>query len=293
MKIAIYTTCEGIFGRLCQAWEMEFKSKGNDVEYISLPRGYRKLLPQPSNVDINLYMGGMSMFWPLIESGFPSCGRHILWLFEPLNDQERPEKLKLFISTMDHFNAIITMNTETLKIIKEYLPKTPCSVIPTIVHDSQIKQPLSENKRDIDILQLGGISERRKSTEKLFSSASIPASFVYGGYYGYSRYDLIAKAKVSLHIHRYKEAYFNHYRIIEAISVGSVIVTEPSHDMHDFKFKNEKHLIVSEIDKMPKTCQELLKSPSKRSELIQNAQNLLKAKFTSKVWYEKMISIIK
>ncbi|UCE49746.1 MAG: glycosyltransferase family 1 protein [Phycisphaerales bacterium] len=292
MRIAIYTTCASLFGRLCQAWKNELESSGDEVHYISLPRGYKDPLPQPPGIDVNLYMGGVSMFWPLVESGFPPRGRHVLWLFEPLKDKDRPDKAKLFASTKDCFDAIISMNTENKDVIQEYLPQTPSVVIPTTVHKSQIQTPRNDQDRNIDVLQLGHGSKRRKLAEQLFASAGVQASFVYGGYYNSSKYDLMAGARISLQIHRYADAYFSHHRIIEAISVGSVIVTEPSPDMHEYGFEDKKHLVVAELDEMPNTCRALLKSKRKRNELIKNAQDLLRNRFTTTYWQNEMNSVL-
>jgi hypothetical protein len=168
----------------------------------------------------------------------------------------------------------------------------PVIKIPYTINSKDIITPIPEDKRQIDILQLGRKSVRRQEAEKLFANKDMVTKFIYDGLYSKNRYQTIAESRISLNIHRDKPFSFNHHRIFEAWSQGSVVVSEPSNDL-EFGIKPDTHLVLSEIDNMPEVCQKLLADEPRRHKMITAAQELLRKRYTPDHWIDKMLEILK
>jgi Glycosyl transferase family 2 len=145
-----------------------------------------------------------------------------------------------------------------------------------------------ESRRDIDILFLGRLTDRR--AEALASYADIferfrcrlmlsdnarpnvagGASFVSGA----GKRALLARAKVLINIHGEGEPYFEWLRVAEAICAGCAIVSEHSSDMAPLVTGH--HLLAGRLESLALMCACLLDDDGMRSRMRRRTYELLR-----------------
>jgi glycosyltransferase involved in cell wall biosynthesis len=295
MKMQIYTCMQELFGRLCASWKIEFDNLGHNAEVLELPRGYDGILPCAEDVDINLLIGGVSMFFPLVRSGFPKHGRHVLWMFEPLPADDESQihayKRKLFDAICRDLNAVICIDPMTLHYVGIKCPSVLTAEIPYTINPQLIRAPLPERERNHEIIHVGLPSPRRKRAQLTFLESGVPARFIYDGCYGDVRSDLIAKAKMCLHIHRDEYRYFCQHRILEAWSLGVPVVSEESGCLKHFGVTPGSHLVVCQFEDLRDTCARLLANIGLRNSISKAARELLLQRYCPSNWIQKMLHL--
>jgi hypothetical protein len=143
-------------------------------------------------------------------------------------------------------------------------------------------------ERDIDILFLGRLSERRAFA--LASYADVFERFrchiglsdnsrpnVAGGaafVAGEQKRDLLARAKVLLNIHGEEEPYFEWLRIAEAICAGCAIVSEHSSDVAPLEWG--RHLITGELGSLGLLSAWIVEDGPRRERMRSDAYELLR-----------------
>lgn len=147
---------------------------------------------------------------------------------------------------------------------------------------------LDERERDIDILFLGCISERRaralgsyaeifskRRVELVLSDNSLPnwtpsASFKADQ----SKWDLLRRAKILLNVHQGSDPYFEWLRIVQAMSNGAVVVSE--HSVGFQPLVAGEHLLLGERDNLALLTEMLLDDDRRRWQMRTAAYEFLR-----------------
>lgn len=145
---------------------------------------------------------------------------------------------------------------------------------------------LESRRRDVDVLFLGGYTERRgtilaslapllwnRNAEIRTFSFSRPLSGEEPGMvFGAEKYELLSRSKVLVNLHRSEGSggYFEWARMVETMANGCVVLTEPSVD-HDPLVDGE-HFVSSALDGLGDTLVELLQDHDRRAEIASLAQ---------------------
>lgn len=141
--------------------------------------------------------------------------------------------------------------------------------------------------RDIDVLFLGGDTERRRaqlsrlgpvlaehrSDLRLFRFSTPIHAGVPGVVFGADKYDLLARARILVNIHRDDRSpgYFEWARMVEAMANGVAVVTEPSTG-HD-PLVAGTHFV--EADDVPGAVRALLDDPDRIDDVATAARDLV------------------
>lgn len=134
---------------------------------------------------------------------------------------------------------------------------------------------LRERERDIDVLFLGSISDRREAglarAARLFSrwrtclilaDNSLPNWHAAASFRtDQEKWDLLGRAKILLNIHQGKRPYFEWLRIAQAMSNGAVVVSEHSVD-HE-PLEAGRHFLSGELESLGLLCEFLLSDPDR------------------------------
>ena len=143
--------------------------------------------------------------------------------------------------------------------------------------------PERDERRDIDVVFLGGATPRRERVLaglapvlwdrpceiRTFSFSRPVTGDEPGLVFGADKYELLARSKVIVNIHRGdaegndSDDYFEWARLVEAMANGCVVVTEPSIG-HDPLVVGE-HFIECRADQMAATIDDLLNDPARCS----------------------------
>ena len=144
---------------------------------------------------------------------------------------------------------------------------------------------LNEDERDIDILFMGAVSDRRigalasyaqtfsrRRVEIVLSDNSRPNWAPSESFRDDERkWELLRRAKVILNIHQGTTPYFEWLRIIQAISCGAVVVSEYSVDFEPLVVG--EHLLMGDLRSLHLLCDRLLDDPHRLWEVRSAAYN--------------------
>jgi hypothetical protein len=148
---------------------------------------------------------------------------------------------------------------------------------------------LNEGERDIDILFMGATSDRRnralasyaqtfarRRVEIVLSDNSRPNWAASESFRDDQRkWNLLQRAKVILNIHQDTIPYFEWLRIIQAISCGTVVVSEYSVDFEPLVAG--EHLLMGDLGSLHLLCERLLDDPHRLWEIRSAAYDKLRA----------------
>ena len=159
--------------------------------------------------------------------------------------------------------------------------------LPVGFHPSWAAPSLGMDERDIDILFMGSVTDRRSRIlaqlsdvlsglrcRILLFDAAAPVNQGEAGFlHGRAKFELIARSKIMLNIHRSDLRYFEWPRLVQGMMNGAVVMTEPCDD-HD-PFVDGKHLVVMDADQMSSAAVDLLQDPARLESLSQAALQTL------------------
>jgi hypothetical protein len=296
VKIAIYTCFAPLFGRLCRSWAKHLRRRGYEVTlHEAVNYGEQPL--STDSADVHLCVAGVFLLKVLRNHGFPKQGRTILWMCDPLIDDPRSGhywKAQIMNSIGAQFHAVAGMNRFIVAYVERHFPHVTTYEIPFMVDADDITPPLPDTQRNVDVLQLGRLSDRRRQAEAHLIDHGVPAAFVYSNLYGPERYQFIAESKISLNLHLDSQhTYFSQHRVFEAWAAGSLVVSESSGSLASLGIEDGTHLVISTIADMPRVCRELLADEQRRRKIVANAQALLRERYVTGHWLpliERMIA---
>lgn len=296
-KISVYVDAPALFGRMAYYWVELLRSSGHLVNAYAVQINFNPPpLQQSPKSDINIYIAGIFSLTALKKHGFPNKGKNVLWMFEPLTDDPEAEahrhKAELFNESARGFDVVLGMNSSIVDYVRTRYPDIATEVVPYTLGRNELRQPLSDTARTIDVLHLGRESDRRVALEQRFKAEGIPARFIWNGVYDGSHYDIVAGARVSVNTFRDSLQYFNQHRIFEAWAMGSVVVTEPSSDIAQYGAEDGRHLILAEYSDIPRACQAIVEDHKKRAEIQAAAQSLLREKFVAHNWIKQFMDAV-
>ncbi len=295
MKIVMYCKMD-LYRPICESWRAIFMRHGLEAEFLEIPREWTGKLPEVEDSSINLFMGGISMFWPFSRSGFPAHGKNVIWIFEPLTldpgaAYHYPKTLE-FNKSAAGFDALIAMDGQIARFCETHFPQSKTYLLPHSISEDLVCDPLPEAQRSIDILCLAHESARRAAAARDIVASGLQARFVWGGLWGDASYRAISASRISLQIFRDSHTYFDQFRIFTAWARGSVVVSEPFEALGSFGALPGIHLEVAELAQFPTACAALLKNAEKRAAIAASAQTLLRKSYLPDHYAEKMLSIL-
>jgi hypothetical protein len=178
------------------------------------------------------------------------------------------------------------------KISDIFKQHTNSFYVPFAYHSHLEKSNVDRNNiaKDIDVLFLGGINERRMNIINSLKNKGLKV--LYGS--GCSRdehIELIYRSKVYLNIHYYGEdSVMESARISLAISQSAFIISEPSILEDENKLFNKFLIISSSTEDLINKCYEYANNDALRSEFINKALPLYKTNFPLKRYMEPCIN---
>jgi Glycosyl transferase family 2 len=145
-----------------------------------------------------------------------------------------------------------------------------------------------ERERDIDVLFIGGLSQRRAVALSRYAATlwrrrvcyviadnSLPNWMASESFRaGEDKWDLLARAKIVLNIHQGDTAYFEWLRVAQAIASGAVVVSEHSMDLAPLVPGH--HLLTGEIDSLALLAQLHLDDDDRRGAIQAEAYRFLR-----------------
>ncbi len=297
-RIIFYTTFGELFGEFCHAWRVTLEQYGFAVEVMILKNHWQIQLPVVANSTVNIFVAGLSLLKIIGEHGLPEKGKKVLWVVEPLTDDESSEKhyhKSLSLKLVGHcFDVFIGMDDKIVSYLREKYPNIPSYWIPYTLAPEAITLPVEDDERSIDVLWLARLerSSHRSFAYQCFQEMHFPVRLISAGLYGEERDQTLVQSKISLEVHGDHVIYCNQFRLFMSWAKGSVVLSEQCDHYADFGIKDGVHLVISKLEEFSDICKELLSDPHKRMAISHAAQELLRQQFTTKVWVNKFIGIL-
>lgn len=297
-KIIFYTTFGELFGDLCHAWRVTLEQYGFAVEVMILKNYWQSPLPVVANATINIFVAGLSLLKIIGQHGLPEKGKKVLWVVEPLTDDESSEKhyhKSRALKLVGHcFDIFIGMDDKIVSYLREKYPSIPSYWIPYTLASEAITRPVADDERSIDILWLARLerSSHRNLAYQCFQEMHFPVRLISAGLYGKERDQTLSQSKISLEVHGDHVIYCDQFRLFMSWAKGAVVLSEPCDHYAGFGIKDDVHLVISKLEEFSNICKELLSAPHKRMTIAHAAQELLQQQFTTKVWANQFISIL-
>lgn len=204
MKIDIYTDIRELVGPGAMAWMDDLLSVGHEVEYVDIGIGTSQPLPDVGSCDINLLVTGVFAFKRFGNCGFPKHGRNVLWMFDPLTSDASSEhryKADLFDALAPGLHAVAGMDGRILDYLAVHHPQLPAARIPYLIAPATITTPGVGPQRNIPALWLGADNVRRRHAAQLFTSAGVPARFMFEHVWGGARDRMRKDSRIMLSVH--------------------------------------------------------------------------------------------
>lgn len=297
MKIHIYTDIANLFGQACRVWMDVVLAAGHEAEIIDIGMGNDEPLPEVGPSDVNLLVAGIYATARFKKWGLPGPGKNVLWMFDPLTHQQdavaHNYKSADFDAIAPQLDTVIAMDTSIAAYVHRHHPGLPVIQIPYLVANKNIMTPLAEPNRTGGVLFTGGQTARRTAVDDHFKAYPLQAEFVWAGLWAAARDDKRRRSRISLNIHADdRHTYFDQYRTLEAWAAGTAVVTETTGGLADWGIVPETHLVIADLQYLPEVCAELLADTTKRENMTQAAQELLRAQFSPQRWRREMLSVL-
>jgi len=160
---------------------------------------------------------------------------------------------------------------------------------------------LGKQERDIDVLFMGCISDRRSQALARYAQAfsrrrvhlvlsdnsrpnwSSSPSF----YADDTKWDLLSRAKIIINLHQDTQPYFEWLRIVQAMSSGAVVVSEHSVDFAPLE--PERHLLFGEVDSLHLLAEMLLEDGDRRWKMQAAAYEMVRDSLPLKHGVEQLL----
>ncbi len=293
MKVAFYTMYGGIFKPICEACGNALGKIGVDAKVAVLPTNYDAMLPD-GNADINIHILGCSLTKNILRHGFPSSGRNVAWVFEPLvptGASAHSAKYAPIMAAVDRCDAVIAMHDGIHETIHGLLPSLPSCVIPTMTSEEAIMPILPDAGRGLDVLALHTLTPRRVEMMQSVRDDGLPVIMLNGIFYPWTQ-DLNSRSRLTLNIHPDEHKHFAQSRFIDAWAAGVPIVSEPFPNWERYGLEDGVNCVMAEVDEMAATCRMLLADPVKRMAIAEAGQVLLRERYVASVWADKMYEFL-
>jgi hypothetical protein len=161
---------------------------------------------------------------------------------------------------------------------------------------------LAERERDIDILFMGCVSDRRmqalaryartfsrRRVELVLSDNSRPNWAPSQSFHAdKSKWDLLGRAKILINIHQDEYPYFEWLRVVQAISNGAVVVSEHSVDFAPLE--PGRHLLFGEAGSLHLLAEMLLDDDERRWKMQTTAYELVRDHLPLRTGVEKLLA---
>jgi len=299
LQIHLYTDIDTLFGRAVRLWMDVLLQAGHEVEFIDLGHSTDAPLPNVGPCDVNLLVAGIYAFERFAKHGMPRHGKHVLWMFDPLTRNASAmvhrHKAELFDAIAPGLHAVMAMDASIERYLAQHFPALTSLRLPYLVADKQLRAPLPEADRTRDIVMLGGDTARRREAERLFlaSPGPLKAEFIRSGLWGTARDACRAGARISLNVHADSELrYFDQFRTFEAWAAGTAVVSDSFEGWEDFGIVPGVHMVMAELEDLPRACAELLADVPRREAMVKASQTLLRERFSPAAWEGRMLAMI-
>lgn len=299
MRIHLYTDIDTLFGRAVRLWMEVLLQAGHEVEFIDMGNSTEAPLPEVGPSDINLLVAGIYALPRFAKHGLPRHGRHVLWMFDPLTRNASAtvhrHKAELFDAIAPGLHAVMAMDAAMERYLAQYFPSLTSLRLPYLVADKHVRAPLPEADRTRDIVMLGGDTARRREAERLFLAGanSLKAEFIWSGLWGAARDACRAGARINLNVHADPELrYFDQFRTFEAWAAGTAVVSDSFEGWEDFGIVPGVHMVMAELEDLPRACAELLADVPRREAMVRASQTLLRERFSPAAWQGRMLSML-
>ncbi|MBI4911937.1 MAG: glycosyltransferase family 1 protein [Acidobacteria bacterium] len=296
MRILLHSTFRALYQRLAEAWVEQFEKAGHEAAWQDLCVDPSGNVWAPPGAQLHLYLGGLSMLQALAAAPSLPPGRQVLWLFEPLTHPEEPglhgDKTRLLHTVAPRFHGFLAMDLAVAVHLRRHFPSIPVAEQPYVIAGRHLREPLADGAREIDVLMLGRSSPRRLESEAHFRAAGLDARFVWGGFYGEARYDLWARSRINLNVHRELPAHFDRVRSFEAWAAGCPVVAEDSPDLPASGVVEGLHLVAGPLEELPARCAGLLGDLQARQRLARSGQALLREAYLPEHWRGPLVSFL-
>ncbi|EJL90811.1 hypothetical protein PMI15_00257 [Polaromonas sp. CF318] len=299
MRIHLYTDIETLFGRAVRLWMDVLLQAGHEVEFIDMGNSTEAPLPEVGACDINLLVAGIYALPRFARRGLPRHGKHVLWMFDPLTRNTSAtvhrHKAELFDAIAPGLHAVMAMDASIERYLAHYFPALTTFRLPYLVADKHLRAPLPEADRTRDIVMLGGDTARRREAERLFLAGANPlrAEFIWSGLWGAARDTCRAGARINLNVHADSELrYFDQFRTFEAWAAGTAVVSDSFKGWEDFGIVPGVHMVMAELEDLPRACAELLADVPRREAMVKASQMLLRERFSPAAWQSRMLAMI-
>jgi len=299
LRIHLYTDIDTLFGRAVRLWMDVLLQAGHEVEFFDMGNSTEAPLPDAGHSDINLLITGIYAFPRFAKRGLPRHGKHVLWMFDPLTRDASAtvhrRKAELFDAIAPGLHAVMAMDASIERYLAQHFPALATFRLPYLVADRHMRVPLSEVDRARDIVMLGGDTARRREAERLFLAAPAPlkAEFIWSGLWGAARDACRAGARISLNVHADPELrYFDQFRTFEAWAAGTAVVSDSFEGWEDFGIVPGVHMVMAELEDLPRACAELLADVPRREAMVFASQTLLRERFSPAAWQGRMLSML-
>jgi hypothetical protein len=131
---------------------------------------------------------------------------------------------------------------------------------------------LGEEKRDIDVLFLGRINDRRRSlirqVQRGLSKAGFELTVVTRDCYGEQRTALLNRTKIILNLHKFPWE-FPGIRLLMAMSCKALVLSEPAPDMQPYL--DGRHMVVAPPNRLVETLVRYLANDAARLKVVEDA----------------------
>jgi len=299
LRIHLYTDIDTLFGRAVRLWMEVLLQAGHEVEFIDMGNSTEAPLPEVGPSDINLLVAGIYALPRFARHGLPRHGRHVLWMFDPLTRNASAtvhrHKAELFDAIAPGLHAVMAMDAAMERYLAQYFPSLTSLRLPYLVADKHVRAPLPEADRTRDIVMLGGDTARRREAERLFLAGANPlkAEFIWSGLWGAARDACRVGARINLNVHADPELrYFDQFRTFEAWAAGTAVVSDSFEGWEDFGIVPGVHMVMAELEDLPRACAELLADVPRREAMVKASQTLLRERFSPTAWQGRMLAMI-
>jgi hypothetical protein len=121
---------------------------------------------------------------------------------------------------------------------------------------------ITPKEKDIDVLFYGSFSERRAAVLQGLLDEGINLETLYG-VYGKDRDDYIARSKIIINIHFFKECYFEPIRVGYLINNKCFVISERSTNKKDEDIMADS-IVIAKYDDLIEACKYYLKNDAER-----------------------------
>jgi hypothetical protein len=286
-----------IFGYTASAWSEYFKKMGHEVTCVNVSfyGEDHDQYQQNAVVDVNFIIGCPILFQIIAQCGYPTSGRNILWVLDPLTHQSsfHADKVQSLEAMENRFDAIACMDSQIKAYFQNHCSAIPLIEMPYVLDEKRILEPMPENQKLIDILMLGRRTPRRDRVVESLHAAGLNVNYMHHSCWGSKRQRALRNTKLCLQVSMDEHIYFDQYRIFEAYAHGAMVIGHEMPDMKKYGFYNGKNIVTCDVEDIPQHCIKLLEDDHCRMQIIESTQNLIRQNYTVEKLGADMLALFK